>query len=65
MLSISAVRYKKASLDNLTATVVQFDWQSKERILHVMAAAKAKLQRDAEAKKKKEAAIDDDIDMFA
>lgn len=57
--------YKKASLDNLTATVVQFDWQSKERILHVMAAAKAKLQREAEAKKKKEAAIDDDIDMFA
>lgn len=58
-------RYQKKSLDNLTATVVQFDWQSKDRILHVMADAKAKIQREAAEKKRKQDAINDDIDMFA
>ena len=45
--------------------MVQFDWQSKDRILQVMADAKAKIQREAAEKKKKQEAIDEEIDMFA
>eukprot|EP01050_Picozoa_sp_SAG11_P031431 SAG11_NODE_9764_length_882_cov_1.583653_2_plen_77_part_00 len=37
----------------------------RRRILHVMADAKAKIQREAAEKKAKEEAIDDEIDMFA
>ena len=54
--------YNQKSLDNLTATVVQFGWHDARSIAAAMAAAEK--EKKKAAKKKKEEMAEEEIDMF-
>ena len=58
-----AEAYNKQSLDNLTATVVQFGWHSIGEIAATMEAARSR-EKKAEKKKKKQL-MEEEIDIFA
>ena len=58
-----AEAYNKQSLDNLTATVVQFGWHSTGEIAAAMEAARSR-EKKAEKKKKKQL-MEEEIDIFA
>ena len=54
--------YNQKSLDNLTATVVQFGWHDAHSIAEAMAAAER--EKKKAAKKMKKEIAEEEIDMF-
>lgn len=58
--AIVKAAYKKGSVDNLTATVIQFGWKPHERLRSVLKSSKA----SASTKRNDEAEEEEEIDMF-